>query len=191
MHITLINFKLRHICVFSIKKLMKSKGNIVFLGMMGSGKSTIGKLVSKKLNINFFDTDQKIEEKFGLKISKIFEEKGESFFRKIEEKITLETLKKKNIVIALGGGSFLNKKIREEILNNHLSIWLNWSNYTIIKRVKKNNKRPLASNKSKTELISLIKSRSNIYSKALHKIDCDNLSKSELVNKVINFYEAN
>jgi len=170
---------------------MKSKGNIVFLGMMGSGKSTIGKLVSKKLNINFFDTDQKIEEKFGLKISKIFEEKGESFFRKIEEKITLETLKKKNIVIALGGGSFLNKKIREEILNNHLSIWLNWSNYTIIKRVQKNNKRPLASNKSKTELISLIKSRSNIYSKALHKIDCDNLSKSELVNKVINFYEAN
>ena len=169
---------------------MKSKGNIVFLGMMGSGKSTIGKLVSKKLNINFFDTDQNIEENLGSKISKIFEKKGESYFRKIEEKITLETLKRKNIVIALGGGSFLNKKIREEILNNHLSIWLNWSNHIIVKRIQKNSKRPLTSGKSKNELISLIKSRSNIYSRALHKIDCDNLSKSELVNRIVNLYEA-
>ena len=74
---------------------MKSKGNIVFLGMMGSGKSSIGKLVSKKLELNFFDIDQKIEEKFKMTISKIFSEKGESFFRKVEEKITLDILKKK------------------------------------------------------------------------------------------------
>ena len=61
LHITLVNFKLRHICVFSIKKLMKSKENIVFLGMMGSGKSTIGKIVSQKLNLEYFDTDDEIE----------------------------------------------------------------------------------------------------------------------------------
>ena len=71
-----------------------------------------------------------------------------------------------------------------------MSIWLNWSNHTIVKRIQKNSKRPLAYGKSKNELISLIKSRSNIYSKALHKIDCDNLSKSELVNRIINLYEA-
>ena len=74
---------------------MKSKGNIVFLGMMGSGKSSIGKLVSKKLNLNFFDVDLLIEEKLNMKISKIFENKGEKFFREFEEKLTLDTLKKK------------------------------------------------------------------------------------------------
>ena len=75
MHIVLVSFKLRHICVFSIKKLMESKGNIVFLGMMGSGKTTIGKLFSKKQNLNFFDTDEQIEKSTGMKISKIFEKK--------------------------------------------------------------------------------------------------------------------
>ena len=63
---------------------MKSKENIVFLGMMGSGKTSIGKLISKKLKLDFFDIDQLIEKKLSMQIAKIFEEKGEIFFRKIE-----------------------------------------------------------------------------------------------------------
>ena len=63
LHITLVNFKLRHICVFSINKIMKSNKNIVFLGMMGSGKTTIGKLISKRLELDFFDIDNCIEKK--------------------------------------------------------------------------------------------------------------------------------
>ena len=94
MHIALINFKLRHICVFSIEKLAKSKGNIVFLGMMGSGKTSIGKIISNKLKLDFYDVDNIIEEHLKMKISEIFQ-KGEDFFRKIEEKITIDTLKKK------------------------------------------------------------------------------------------------
>ena len=90
---------------------MKSKGNIVFLGMMGSGKTSIGSLVSKKFKMDFYDTDQLIEKKLNTKISKIFQEKGEKFFRNLEEKITLQILRNKNIVVALGGGTFLNKKI--------------------------------------------------------------------------------
>ncbi len=74
---------------------MKSKENIVFLGMMGSGKSSLGYLISKKLNLDFYDTDNVIERKIGMKISKIFKEKGEFFFRRVEEKISLEILKKK------------------------------------------------------------------------------------------------
>ena len=74
---------------------MKSKGNIVFLGMMGSGKTSVGKLISKKLKLDFFDIDQQIEKKLNMEIFKIFKEKGELFFRKIEEKITLDILKKK------------------------------------------------------------------------------------------------
>ena len=75
---------------------MNSKGNLVFLGMMGSGKSSIGFLVSKKLKIEFIDVDNEIEKKVGYKISKIFEDKGEKYFREIEENITLKFLKKKN-----------------------------------------------------------------------------------------------
>ena len=168
---------------------MKSKGNIVFLGMMGSGKTSIGKLISKKLRLDFFDIDQLIEKKLNMEILKIFKEKGELFFRKIEEKITLDILKKKNIIISLGGGGFLNKNIRKEILINHTSIWLNWDNQTIIDRIKNSKKRPLAFNLSKDDLDQLIKKRSFTYSKSLHKINCNHLSKNEVVNKVLKIYE--
>ena len=170
---------------------MKSKGNIVFLGMMGSGKTTIGKLISKRLKLDFFDIDSHIEKSLSMKISEIFLKKGENFFRKFEEKITLSILKKRNIVIALGGGAFLNKKIRDEILTNHTSFWLNLNSKIIIQRVKRSSKRPLALKLTKNELIKLIKKRSNIYSKALYKIACDELTKTEIVNKILNIYEIN
>ena len=170
---------------------MKSKENIVFLGMMGSGKSSLGYLISKKLALNFYDTDEVIEKKVGMKISKIFREKGEIFFRKIEEKITLEILNKNNIVIALGGGAFLSKKIMEETLRYHLSFWLKWDNKTIIQRIKNSSKRPLAYNLDKHQLLDLIKKRSKLYSKAKFKINCNNLTKNQIVDKIINIYEKN
>ena len=170
---------------------MKSKENIVFLGMMGSGKSSLGSLISKKLNLDFYDTDNVIEKKTGMKISKIFKEKGEIFFRRVEEKISLEILKKDNIVIALGGGAFLNKKIMEEILKNHLSFWLKWNDKVLIQRIKNSQKRPLAFNLDDNELTNLIKKRSKIYSKAKYKINCNNLTKNQIVNKIMNIYEKN
>ena len=168
---------------------MKSKENIVFLGMMGSGKTSIGLLISKKLNLQFYDIDQIIEKELEMNISDIFEKKGEKFFRDIEEKTTLKILKKKWIVISLGGGAFINKKIREEILKNHLSFWLNWNSKTLIQRIKKNQKRPIALKSSTSELIDLIKKRSVVYSKSKYKINCEKLSKNEIVNEIINFYE--
>ena len=170
---------------------MKSEENIVFLGMMGSGKSSIGKLISKRLKLEFFDIDNCIEKKSGMKISRIFNDYGEKFFREIEEKVTLEILKKKNIVIALGGGGFLNSKIRKEILNNHLSVWLNLGSEQLLKRLRKSSKRPLVKNLTKNELINMIKKRSDFYSKSLYKINCDNLTKIEIVNKILNIYETN
>ena len=79
---------------------MKSKENLVFLGMMGSGKSSIGLITSKKLKLNFFDVDKVIENDQKMKISKIFETKGEDFFRQIENKITLNILRNEKGVIA-------------------------------------------------------------------------------------------
>ena len=94
------------------------KKNLVLIGMMGSGKTTIGKEISKKTDLKFVDTDQLIEIYENMKIRDIFEKKGEKFFRIIEEKIVFKTLKLSGQVIALGGGSFLNNKIRSEILKN-------------------------------------------------------------------------
>ncbi len=169
---------------------MKSKKNLVFLGMMGSGKTSIGQIVSNKLNINFIDIDDEIEKELGINIKEIFKSKGEKFFRDIEEKITLKKLKIDNQVVSIGGGAFLNKKIKEVILKNHLSFWLNWNPKTLINRINNSKKRPLAFRSSRNELIELIKKRSIIYSKALYKIECENCTKNEIVKKVLKIYET-
>ncbi len=170
---------------------MKSKENIVFLGMMGSGKTSIGTIVSRRLNLNFFDIDQTIENDQEMKVAKIFEIKGENFFREIEKKITLDILRNKKGVIALGGGAFMNKIIKKEVLENHLSFWLSWDDNTLINRIKNSKKRPLAINSSKNKLIEIIKKRSIIYAKALYKINCENLTKQEIAKKIIKIYETN
>ena len=158
--------------------------------MMGSGKSSIGLIVSKKLNIEFIDVDQEIEKKLNMKISKVFESKGEKYFREIEEEMTLKILKNKKTVISLGGGGFLNNKIEKEILDKHISFWLNWDSKTLVNRIKKSKKRPVAFKSSKNELLQLIKGRNLIYSNALYKINCENLSKNEIVNNILKIYEA-
>ena len=170
---------------------MNLNKNIVLLGMMGSGKSTIGYLLSKSINLKFLDVDRIIEKKTGLKINSIFETKGETYFRILEEKITLKLLKNKRNIISLGGGGFLNKSIKKEVLNNNLSFWLSWKNSTILKRILKNKKRPLAFSSSKNNLKKLIRDRTKIYSEAKYKINCENLTKNMIVSEIINLYEKN
>jgi shikimate kinase len=169
---------------------MKSKENLVFLGMMGSGKSSIGLMVAKKLKLNFIDIDKEIEKDLNLTISKIFETKGEDFFRKYEEKITLKKLKLSSVVISLGGGTFTSKSVREEVLKNHVSFWLNCDNKTLLNRIKNSRKRPLAYNLTQDEFIDLKKKRSKVYSKAQYTIKCDNLSKYEIVKNILKIYET-
>ncbi len=168
---------------------MESRENIVFLGMMGSGKTSIGILISKKLNLQFYDIDQIIEKELKMSISDIFNTRGEKFFRDFEERTTLKILKKRGVVVSLGGGAFINKKIRDEILKNHFSFWLSWNFKTLIRRIQNNSKRPIAVKSSPGELIDLIKKRSIIYSKSKYKINCERLSKNEIVNKVRKVYE--
>ena len=158
---------------------------------MGVGKSTIAKTIAKKLNSKFIDTDMNIEKKYSMKIWEIFEKKGENFFRIIEEKEVMDSLKKSKTVIALGGGAFLNKNIRNEVLKNHYSFWLNWNEKILIERIKNSKKRPLTINATDSDLIDLIKKRTNIYSKALYEIKCDNLTKNEIVGKIKKIYETN
>ena len=126
-----------------------------------------------------------------MSVSEIFETKGENYFRNLEEKITLKCLKKNKIVISLGGGGFINSKIRKEILNNHFSFWLNWDDSILIKRIKGSNKRPLVFKSTDQEIKAIIKDRSRIYSDAQFKINCNKLTKTEIVKKIIKIYELN
>ena len=170
---------------------MNLNKNLVFLGMMGSGKSSIGNLVSKKLNLAFIDIDNLIVEDAGMSISKIFNEKGEKYFRNLEEKITLTALKNVKSVISLGGGGFINNKIKKEVLAKHFSFWLNIDESILLKRIKDSKKRPLAFNSTNQEIKSLVKKRSKIYSEAEFKINCNKLTKAEIVKKIIKIYEYN
>jgi len=167
---------------------MNSNKNLVFLGMMGSGKSSIGNLISKKLDLPFIDVDSLIEENAGMSISEIFKKNGENYFRNLEEKITLKCLKKIKSVISLGGGGFINSKIRKEVLTNHFSFWLNWDESILIRRIKGSKKRPLVFKSTDQEIRTIIKDRSKIYSNAKFKINCNKLTKTEIVKKIIKIY---
>ena len=170
---------------------MQLNKNIVLLGMMGSGKSTIGYLLSKKLDLKFKDVDKIIEKETEHKISWIFESKGENYFRELEEKITLRLLKSDKNIISLGGGAFINENVRKEVLSKSLSFWLYWNNSTIIKRIFKSKKRPIAFKASSFEINKLITDRSKIYSLANYKINCEKLSKNMIIKKIIDIYEKN
>ncbi len=166
------------------------KKSLVLTGMMGVGKSTLGRLAAKRLKVKFIDVDKAIERKERKTIKKIFEENGEKYFRKIEKKITFKILKKKNMVIALGGGAFINKEIREKILRSCISVWLKVDLDKLIKRYKRSDRRPLVNNqKLDNEMKKLYLLRKKIYSLANFKVNCDNMSKTQVVEKILFYYE--
>jgi len=158
--------------------------------MMGVGKSTIGKLLSKKFNIQFEDTDKIIERKLSLSIKEVFETKGEKFFREIEEKVSIELLQKERIIIALGGGAFLNDLIRKNLKKFSISIWLDLNPKHIFQRIKKNKRRPLLNYaKSKKDVEKIYKKRKAIYSLADFRINCDLKAKYAIVKEITKIYE--
>ena len=157
---------------------------------MGVGKSTIGRLLAKRLKIKFIDVDKIIERSERKSIKKIFEDNGEKYFRKIEEKITFQIIKKKNAVIALGGGAFINNAIREKVLKTCISIWLKVSLEKLIVRYKRNNRRPLLDKrKLDINVKKIYQTRKNIYRLANFKVNCDNINKTQIVDKILVFYE--
>ena len=164
--------------------------NLVLLGMMAVGKSTMGKIVAKRQGLEFIDTDNRIEKKWSMKIAEIFKQKGEKFFRLEEEKEVLKCLKKTNCVISLGGGAFMNRTIRNNIIKNAVSIWLDNNLKILSQRTKWNKKRPLLNKKDNQKMINkLYAQREKIYKLANHRINCEGLNKEEVAKKIIFFYE--
>ena len=166
------------------------KKNLVLTGMMGVGKSTVGKNLAQKLSYNFVDIDRTIESREGSTINLIFKNKSESYFRKLENEISLEKLRKKNTVISLGGGAFLNKSIRREVKNTSVSFWLDVDVSELIKRLKKTKKRPLLYNKNLNVTVNKIYlERKKTYSEADYRIKCNFLGPEKIVNKILKLYE--
>jgi len=166
------------------------KKNLTLTGMMGVGKSTVGKSLSNRLSLQFIDVDKIIEKKLNMKIQNIFKKKGEIFFRELEEKITLQEIKKEGIVISLGGGAFINPKIRKEILATSKSFWLDMNISLIEKRLVNLKKRPLLDPANlKNDLKEIYNERKKIYALANYRIDCDKLNINLITNKIISLYD--
>ena len=118
------------------------------MGLMGSGKSAIGKVLSEKMGIPFSDTDKIIEKEVGKTINEIFNDSGEKYFRQIEEIVVGRVLDKTAHIISTGGGSILSPKTRNAIKSKSFSIWVQCNVDIISKRIHDQKKRPLLKNKN-------------------------------------------
>lgn len=163
--------------------------NLVLIGPPGAGKSSIGRALSKALEVPFTDTDSKIEATAGKKISDIFLEDGEPKFREIEKKIVLDEITNLNGVLALGGGSVLDGDVSEELQKmKDKVIYLEVSISNAAPRVGFNKDRPLLAVNPRQQWLSLMEKRRPIYEKlAGLKILTDNKKPSEVVKEIQEF----
>jgi shikimate kinase len=117
--------------------------SIVLVGVMGVGKTTVGRRLAKRLNLGFVDADEEIERAAGLTIEEIFDRFGEDYFRDGERRVIARLLEGKSQIIATGGGAFMNEETRALILEKAIAIWLDADLDTLVKRVGRRNTRPL------------------------------------------------
>ena len=168
-------------------KLYKLKKMLVLVGLMGSGKSSVGKRLSEYLDVGFIDADQEIEKAAGMNIVEIFEKFGEKYFRAGEKKIINRLILDEPQVLSTGGGAFMSKEIREVIKIHGFSIWLKADLETLWPRVSGKGNRPLLNNKyPKKELENLIIERNPFYKTADITIESEaNINHLAMVDKII------
>lgn len=139
---------------------------LILIGMMGSGKSTIGKVLASAIDANFLDMDAMIEKREGTSISKIFEEKGESYFRALEHLMAKELEHKDNVVIATGGGVVINESTMAALSAKGTVVYLHIPVVSIVKRLEGDTQRPLLQNTSlKDKLEQVYSDRKSLYKK--------------------------
>lgn len=162
--------------------------NIFLTGFMGSGKTTVGKLLASQLEIDFIDLDTEIEKYLDQSISDTFKNFGEQYFRKIENQQLAMLCKKRNTVIALGGGSLLTEKNQSQILKSGVLVYLMADEKTLMNRLEKSYKRPLLDK----GFLELYEERNPGYLLAELSIRTDKFSPdkiAELIANELNFYE--
>ena len=161
------------------------KRPIVLVGLMGAGKSKIGRQISIDFDIEFIDTDTEIEKIAGMSIAAIFDLYGEEKFREIEAREISTLLKGKPAVISTGGGAYMQEKTRAIINQSGLSIWLKANPETLAERISNTDSRPLLRGKDPVKVLQqLAKERYPLYQEAELVIDTDGLSLAKAIEKV-------
>ena len=162
------------------------KKTIVLVGIMGAGKSTVGKILADRLGMRFIDADQEIERAAGCTITDFFEKYGEVEFRKGEERVISRILAGKPCVLATGGGAFMSEATRLLIKKMATSVWLRVSFEVLAKRLEKRSDRPLLQTTDPQQTLkALIKKRYPIYNDADFIVDAENDGVDITVSKVV------
>ncbi|MDA3870975.1 MAG: shikimate kinase [Candidatus Marinimicrobia bacterium] len=160
--------------------------NYFLIGMMGSGKTSLGKSLANDIDYNFIDLDGEIEKVAGIKINNIFDKYGEKYFRKLEVEISRKVIRNsENNVIATGGGFPINENNFKWMKNIGTIIWLKASTETIFKRIRLSKDRPLLTNPSIQSIEGILSKRMKYYQRAKYHIDTNGKSLNTAVNTLI------
>ncbi len=170
----------------SIGNITKLDRPVLLIGLMGAGKSTVGRRLARALNLPFCDSDDEITEAAGCSIADIFEIYGESIFRDLEERVILRLLGEPSQILASGGGAFINPRIREAVLERATTIWLKADIDTLLERVSRRNIRPLLKKGDKRAILTrLMEERYPIYAQAHITVDSSNGTHEDIVRAII------
>ncbi len=160
--------------------------SLVLIGLMGAGKSAIGRRLAKRIGLDFVDADKEIEAAAGMSINDIFSEHGEAYFRDGERRVITRLLSEGPIVLATGGGAFMNEQTRQEIAANGLSIWLRAELDILIERVSRRNTRPLLKTGDPREIMSaLMDERYPVYSQADITVESRDVPHEVIVEEIV------
>ena len=168
------------------------KGNLILTGFMGTGKTSLGKLLAQRLGRGFVDLDQKIEKDFGMTIPEIFEKHGEKFFRELEKKAVKEVCERKNLVIATGGGTVADEENIRLLKNSGTIVRLTAEPEEIFDRTERRGERPVLDNGGKERLATikkLLAEREKFYSQADYTVDTTDWSPLQLMNDICNKFK--
>jgi shikimate kinase len=159
---------------------------IVLVGLMGAGKTTVGRRLSDKLGIPFVDADHEIEAAAGKRIAEIFADHGEAYFREGERKVIARLLESGAQVMATGGGAFMNEETRRRIREAGVSVWLRADLALLLKRVSRRSDRPLLNNDDPAVVMTrLVEQRYPVYAAADITVDSRDIPHTSIVNDVI------
>ena len=166
-----------------------TKKNLILCGFMGSGKSTVGKLLAEKLGTKFVDTDIYIEQLEGMTIPQIFEKHGEEYFRTKEREVCKELSQLKRTVISTGGGTLLNDENMKIMKQNGVIFLLNVSSRTVLTRLRADNTRPLLQRDDKEKAVKmLLSSRTPLYNRAADYVIDAEESPRKVCLKIMSIY---
>ncbi|MFS0655377.1 shikimate kinase [Bacillus sp. 179-C3.3 HS] len=171
----------------SIREIPESQRNIVLIGFMGVGKTTIGQLVAQKLNRDFVDVDQEIEKNHNMTIPEMFQQKGEAFFRQAEKEYIVDLCEHtERKIVSLGGGAFKQEEIKRSCLKHCTVLYLDvsWDKWKerldmLIEH------RPVLHNRTMDEIKELFEERRDMYADHHVRVDTDDLAPEKVADHIV------